>query len=794
MTDRATNEVGQLRLVDGARQVPPANLGVAERRTLLPLNISGRGKGRLHVLVELTGGAFGRPEMAQDLITNIVDEYYGTPGTITYGLRQAVLLANAYLKRSNERVTSEHRLGGVACVVLRGREAFVAQAGWPMVYLLRDQELIQAYPDTTLENLDESVLGQDAVIEVRLFRLPIQSGDTILMLDGPMARHLDPQRLGALVVGSNERALHNIETLAPDADCTAMIVRATSAPARTEGSAEQWTFTPVEPAGSDETTEHAEPLERPEAIERPEAVWQPEPEAAPATRQASTTPFQTGPASAAYREQAQPVQEPPVADRPRRAPPIRERPDTAPKQAGFDLDEKAKATLRTVGAGLRSLGERLLPDRDTPAGRAAAADSPAEQHVAQVQRRRRERARSSRRRDQPQQTNWGLAVALAIPILALLFVGGYMLFQNWSTNSQYNEHIEQAKRKREIALSQAESPTTARDYWLEVLSSLQAAEAVQPDQPEIAQMRDQAERELDRIDGVTRLSQIYKIFEYTEPSSAPGRVVVAGLDVYVLDRGSGRVYRHALNEPRNALRNPTGDQLLLQQGQVIEGKTVADLVDLTWMDDGGERQAGALLILDRAGQLFEYDPAWEQVGHQTLGGADTWRSPTSLRTFDSNLYLLDAMGNQVLKYPQGQYANSPDRWIAQADTDLRTAIDIGIDGNIYILHNNGKLDKYYGGERVPSSITRVPRPLSGGNALHLEVEEATQYIYIADASERRIVQLDRDGVFVRQLQPGLGQEDLFRGLAGLYVDEMGAKLYYVAANTLYITNLPPVQP
>jgi hypothetical protein len=84
--------------------------------------------------------------------------------------------------------------------------------------------------------------------------------------------------------------------------------------------------------------------------------------------------------------------------------------------------------------------------------------------------------------------------------------------------------------------------------------------------------------------------------------------------------------------------------------------------------------------------------------------------------------------------------------------------------------------------------------LSGGSALYLDVEEVTQYIYVADASERRIVQLDRQGTFVRQLLPSLGQEDLFRGLSGLYVDEMGDKLYYVAANALYITDLPPVQP
>lgn len=772
MADRATTEVGQLGLVEGIRQDSPANLGVAERRPLLPINISGRGKGRLHVLVELTGGAFGRPEMAQDLVSAIIDEYYGTAGTITYGLRQAVLLANAYLQRSNERVTSEHRLGGVACVALRGQEAFVAQAGWPMVYLIRDQSLIESYPDTTLENLDESVLGQKSVIEVRLFRIPVQSGDTILMLDGAMARHLDPGRLGTLVAGSNERALRNLEALAPPTDCTAMIVRADLSPSRTREPAEQWTFSPVEPAEQPETVERADgeaPRVRAPSPSSPEPkplrqVRRSHVSAASRTPTAQQTPYTHG-------------QTAPASD----------------EQAGFDLQEQARSVLHTIGSGLRGLGERLLPDRQDSETDERATSPRTSTQSERRRRTSRERARASRRGGQAQQTNWGLAAALAIPILALLFVGGYMLYHNWSTNSQYEAHMEQARRKREIAQSQAESPTTARDYWLEVLSSLQAAAAVQPDQPEVAQMQAQAERELDRIDGVTRLPQIYKIFEYSGPSSAPSRVVVAGLDVYVLDRGGGQVYRHALNEPRNALRNPTAEQLLLQQGQVIEGATVGNLVDLAWMNEGGERQAGALLVLDRDGQLFEYDPAWEQINHRNLGGPDTWRSPTSLRTFDSNLYLLDSMGNQVLKYAQGQYANAPERWIAQSDADLRTAVDMGIDGSIYILHNNGKLTKYYGGERVPFAVTRVPRPLSSASALYLDVEEATQYIYVADASERRIVQLDREGTFVRQLQPSLDNEELFRQMSGLFIDEMGAKAYYVAANALYVTDLPPVQ-
>jgi hypothetical protein len=598
---------------------------------------------------------------------------------------------------------------------VRGREAFIAQAGWPIVYLLRGEELVAVYPDTTLEETDASVLGERQSIEVRLFRAALQPGDTILMLDGPMARQLDPDRLGMLVAGSNQRALQNLQSLAPPEDCTAMVIRMPSTFAREP--ADQWAYAQAEGVAATGATAAASA-----GMERPS------PEAA--------------------------------------------------KKGG-----QVQAVLQGIGSGLRSLGESLLPDRTF--------DSQTRTASSRVEPQRQARPV---REDRDRRPNWALVAAFAIPLATLLTVGSYTAYRNWSAQSQLNSHLEEARRKQEIALSSAGSPTVARDYWLEVLASLQAAEAMQPDHPDIAQMRSQAERELDRIDGVTRLGAISRIHYYTEPGSSPSRVAVAGLDVYVLDRGTEQVYHHKLNDLRNALRDPSADQILVQQGQTVEDATIGNLVDITWMDDGGQRQAGALLVLDRAGLLLEIDPTWEQRAHQTLGGVDSWLSPVSLHTFDGNLYILDAMANQVLRYRSGRYADIPDRWITQEGADLRTAVDMGIDGSIYLLHNNGKMDKFHGGEAVPFGVNGVPRALSGANALQMDVEEAVQYIYVADASERRIVQLDREGAFVRQLQPELGQEDLFHQLSGLFVDETGAKLYYVAANALYVTDLPPVQP
>jgi hypothetical protein len=455
-----------------------------------------------------------------------------------------------------------------------------------------------------------------------------------------------------------------------------------------------------------------------------------------------------------------------------------------PEESGPDLREQADAVMHAIGTGLRGLGERLLPDRES----SAAEQGPR----ARAQSVRRPTAAPRQRETQRRRPNWGLMAAILIPLLAILGFGGYTLYQNWSTARLYNALLQEARDKRTSAQSLADSPIQARQAWLEVLSKLQAAEAIEPDEPEISELRTMAETALDRIDGVTRLAGIIELHQYTGSAYQPSRLVVNGTSVYVLDHGGAQVFRHTLNEQRNAALDTAGDPLFLQQGQVVDGTTVGTLVDLAWMDDGGERGTGALLVLDRAGQLFEYDPEFNQFSHEQLGSPETWSSPVSLRTFDSNLYLLDPRANQVLKYVAGQYANTPNRWIAQSDSDLRTAVDMGIDGNIYVLHNSGKLEKYYGGEREPFAVTRIPRPLSGANALHMDVEEVTKYVYLADASERRIVQLDRKGTFVRQLQPVLGEEDRFRQLSAVYADEMADKLYYLAANALYVTDLPPV--
>ncbi|HUT18905.1 MAG TPA: hypothetical protein VM366_07075 [Anaerolineae bacterium] len=816
MTDKWETNVGELRLIGGVRQEQPMNLTVAERRPLLP--IRSRGKGRLHILVELSGDTLGREELCQDLANAIAEEYFATPGTITYGLRQALLLANAQLLRHNARTMTEHRVGGAACVVLRDGEAFVAQAGWPMVYLIQ-REQVEAFPETSLDVEDSSVLGQRQVVEVRLFHANVQPGGTILIVDGPMARQLGSTRIGQIVSGNLDRAMLNLETLAPPEDCSALLIQV-GAGAQAQGEREQWAFTPVEhpeareevaavsgprPGGEGGPTREGRirgqpdrPSERdvqepaaqeqarqPDAVRRPPTAEQAglDRSAVTQTRPARTSPQRTsfeqvevpeyqvstppsrsaGPSTRAY-------QPPASRAAPRAAPGA----GTPAEPAGPGIAERASAVFHAVGQSLRTLGERMLPDRPLP--------SAAERRHAATRKQRREAGRGSR---------VGIAIAIAIPLVALLIVGGYSVYRDWSTRTQFEAKLDAARLERDIALSNAGSPPQARENWQEVIVLASEADGIQPGTEEIQGLLAQAAAAIDRIDGVTRLASPTKLYDYTAPDSRPTHIIVSGLDAYVLDRGAGQVYHHVLNEVSNALRNPDDSQALMRETQPIDDQTLGMLVDIAWRKDGGNAQRGTLLVLDRNGLLVEFDPSWEQQKLQVLGGKDVWRNPVALETFDANLYLLDPAANQVFKYPDKQFGGAPLTWM-QAEGDLSTAIDLGIDGSIYVAHDSGKINKYFGGEPVEFAVREIPKPLLGANALYMDIEEVTQYVYIADASDRRIVQLKRDGTFVRQFRPPAEEEAIFDQLSGLSVDERVGKLYYIAGRALYVNDLPPV--
>ncbi len=64
---------------------------------------------------------------------------------------------------------------------------------------------------------------------------------------------------------------------------------------------------------------------------------------------------------------------------------------------------------------------------------------------------------------------------------------------------------------------------------------------------------------------------------------------------------------------------------------------------------------------------------------------------------------------------------------------------------------------------------------------------------MADAGNQRVVQLNKDGRFVRQFKPRDEEEIDFSTLRSVFVDELTGKLYLLNDHALYIANITPLQ-
>ncbi|MGD9147218.1 MAG: hypothetical protein PVI80_16745, partial [Anaerolineae bacterium] len=189
--------VARIAVAGGGLYDQPDNILVSER--VSPFG-KGRGRGNLYILVELSGPELGRDVVMRQLVQEMRRAYYGWRGSVTAGLRQAILLANDLLLEENRNsLPGEQRLGGTSCAVLRNEDLFIAQAGPAAIYLYCKGE-VNRYPDPSPwldgfppEEMDASALGERHELNIDLFHSQMSDGDTLLMVDSQLAKEVGPQ-------------------------------------------------------------------------------------------------------------------------------------------------------------------------------------------------------------------------------------------------------------------------------------------------------------------------------------------------------------------------------------------------------------------------------------------------------------------------------------------------------------------------------------------------------------------------------------------------------------------------
>lgn len=375
-----------------------------------------------------------------------------------------------------------------------------------------------------------------------------------------------------------------------------------------------------------------------------------------------------------------------------------------------------------------------------------------------------------------------IGIALVLPIVVAILVAAAYVRQ--SDLEQFRGLLSGADAQARQAATLKE-PSARRASWASALEQAQSALAMQPNSAEARRLRDEAQRALDQLDNIVRLAAS-PVWNFK--TQGPHRLATQGSALYVLDRSLARVFQVTLNESGDGITD-RGEQLPVRvySQQNVGDRQVGNLIDLVWMPAGGTRTRSSLLILDSGG-LLDYDPVWN-IRSVTLGQGPVPTGARVTAAFGGNLYVLDAGANQVWRYkPQGDgYAGAAEGYLAKPAGDLSGVIDMAIDGNIYLLHADGRIRKFFGGEEKAFAASGMADPIKRSVALTVDAEAKRGGVYVADAGASRIVQLNTDGALVRQIR---ATGDAFDALEDLSVDERNGRLFVASGGKLYVVRLP----
>jgi hypothetical protein len=378
-------------------------------------------------------------------------------------------------------------------------------------------------------------------------------------------------------------------------------------------------------------------------------------------------------------------------------------------------------------------------------------------------------------------------VALGLPVIVVLLVAAIYWKRGWDRQTRYDEMMAQIDEQLEVAEMADEA--TARQALETALQLLDDTAPTVSTSEELAQLRTSVQERLDTLNKVFRLSQVERLHTYPAAGSAD-QIVVHGADIYVLDRLTDRVYHHQLNEAGTGLESDEEELLVRRGDQPSDAAAVSELVGMTWMPGGQGRQTGALFILGRNGQLLIHDPTWERLTGTTLAASETWQYPVAVSGYRGNFYVLDPGLQQVLRYPTAQgYADPPEHYFAHEKPDMTQAIDMAIDGFIYLLFEDGRLGKYLRGEPVPLTLSRTDKPLQQASAIYAAPDEEAQSLYLADPVHGRVLRCDKEGHVIQQFI--VEGSDALEQVRDIFVDEVGGRLYFLSRNQLFMTPVPP---
>ncbi|MCY3710984.1 MAG: hypothetical protein OXG26_18985 [Caldilineaceae bacterium] len=743
-------------------------------------------RGNLYILIELIGSSPVGSHAVREMQATAELTYYSAGGPVSQVLKQAITDAHEVLRNMNRNSPDIDLQAGIICAAVVQGHLVIASAGPTVAFIATDQRLDQFPLD---EERFSSNVGGETEPNIHTYRHVLNSGDALFLGESEWILQSDVRTIGGAVVSTTVNNMQEMVLHLQEQGENVPLLGLLLVYADEDQGEEEAVGTPLPTAVGAAPPVHSVPGET---------------RATPIGTSGNRVgdPSPDLPSAATMQHQLTVPIRPPENVRNRwrkRAFRLLDRPSKwfSSLLQGLLPERKERQSEQTQQTGTEGPAppsqptplEPVEPVQQAPPQQIS--EGPA---VARTEERVQLPALPGYAPPAPSKGNRRrliVAIAILIPLLTSAVVGAAFLREGSINQEEGLQLVELADGKL-LEVQQAlavEDKATARASLSEAQRYLDEAIVLIGVTDRIQELSEVIATELQDLLQVRALYSLdVPLLEYAADAE-PQRIVVSNQDIYVLDSGHQAIFHYRANPERTLLEEDNG--AILKEGDIVPGGvTVGRLVDIAWQPRiSGFEDKASLLILDRNNNVFRYNRL-DGATHLVLREQSPLGSVGQLGIYNGRLYLADERSDQIFRYsPAGlAYDDPPTEWFdEQVRGDLAGLIAMGIDGDIWLLSEDGTLIRFREGQQLPFSLERIPG-LGGLLVDFAMAEHADGMLFLADATDERILVYDKEGRYIQQF---VDAEDMaLAGLRGLFLDEVTDILYILTKSGLYAHPLP----
>ncbi|MEK9156100.1 MAG: hypothetical protein AAB360_02235 [Patescibacteria group bacterium] len=170
------------------------------------------------------------------------------------------------------------------------------------------------------------------------------------------------------------------------------------------------------------------------------------------------------------------------------------------------------------------------------------------------------------------------------------------------------------------------------------------------------------------------------------------------------------------------------------------------------VDSSYSESTGKIYFYTDQSKLLVYDTASKTFAEGKIGDeGGRWEPAKAIASYVTNLYLLDTTAGEVWKHIEREDGYSKgDDYVDTRKIGLSDAVDLAVDGNIYLLWPDATVRKYIKGSlQSDFSLSAVPENAIGEPG-GLYTDADSNHLYVLDRKLNRIIRFGKNGEFANQ--------------------------------------------